>query len=237
MEQYHQYFAEFLETTDFADIIDETAKLIAPYVEKDPIKFCTTEEFKTGVAAIREFCLLREESVLGQLTGTIPSTDDGQSADGSALVDASHIMLSDMGTMNMGGGKGRGFPSGRPGDQGWQEQRIPVKEGEAPAIGVIPIPNTEGIESPAGDITPDRAEEPIAMPEQGQNNRFPDEPGENMMPQKFGDRMPMGGGGNRTTPEGANNAQSVQSISTIPLLSVSVLVLLLGLFVAKKYRH
>lgn len=120
---YHQYFAEFLETTDFAALIDMTAELIAPYVEQDPTKFYTTEEFEAGAATIREFCLLRKESVLGQLDGTIPATEAEQSADGSTLVDASHITLSDMGSMNMGGDS----HGGRPDEQRGQNGQLPNK--------------------------------------------------------------------------------------------------------------
>ena len=102
---YHQYFAEFLAKVDFADIIGKTAQMIAPYVEKDPTKFCTYEGFEAGVEAISQFCMLRAESVSCQLDGTIPSTTEGQSADSSALVDASALNISDMGTMggSMGG--------------------------------------------------------------------------------------------------------------------------------------
>ena len=107
---YHGYFAEFIEkfftNGEFVELVDFTANLIAPYVEKDPTKFCTYEEFETGVATIREFCLLRANSVAGQLAGSIPSTSEGQSADGNSLVDASGITLSDMGTMNMGHDRG-----------------------------------------------------------------------------------------------------------------------------------
>jgi len=107
-EIYHQYFAElidkFFTNGEFVELVDFTAKLIAPYVEKDPTKFCTYDEFKTGVETIRKFCLFRADSVHGQLAGTIPSTSEGQSADSDSLVDASEITLSDMGTMNMGHG-------------------------------------------------------------------------------------------------------------------------------------
>lgn len=104
---YHQYFADFLSSVDITGIIDDAAALIAEYVEKDPTKFCTYEEFEKGVSTLKSFCTLRAESVSGQLDGTIPSTTDGQNADSSALVDASAITLSDMGTMNNGGmGKG-----------------------------------------------------------------------------------------------------------------------------------
>lgn len=100
---YHQYFADFLSSVDITGIIDNAATLIAEYVEKDPTKFCTYEEFEKGVSTLKSFCTLRAESVSGQLNGTIPSTTDGQNADSSALVDASAITLSDMGTMNNGG--------------------------------------------------------------------------------------------------------------------------------------
>lgn len=109
-QQYHQYFADFLESMDFDEIIDTTAELIAPYVEKDPAKFYTYEEFETGAATLKEFCRLRKESVEGQLSGSIPADSSGQAEDSSALVDASHLNLSDMGTMEHGGeGFGKGF--------------------------------------------------------------------------------------------------------------------------------
>lgn len=81
---------------------DEAYTLIAPYVEKDPTKFCTAEEFETGAAALRMFCQLRSEAVAAQLAGE------------ETAVDASGLTLSDMGTMNNGGG--RGFDRGNTDD-------------------------------------------------------------------------------------------------------------------------
>ena len=106
---YHQYFSQFLaewfDSGSFSQTLQQVVDLITPYVEKDPTKFCTTEEFQAGVEALEDFCLLRAQSVQGQLEGTIPSTDDGQSADSSSLVDASSVDISAMGTMNNGGGQ------------------------------------------------------------------------------------------------------------------------------------
>ncbi len=102
-ELYHQYFSEFLDSVDIAQMIETTKELIAPYVEKDPTAFYSYEEFETGVEALKLFCELRSESIRGQLDGTIPSTTDGQSEDTTNLVDASALTLSDMGTMNQGG--------------------------------------------------------------------------------------------------------------------------------------
>lgn len=141
-ELYHQYFAEFLETADPAGLIAEMSELIAPYVEKDPTKFCTYEEFQTGVQTLTEFCRLRTESVAGQLAGTIPADSDGQTAEPSALVDASGLKLSEMGTMNHGGGRSRDAFGPNAGT-------APQAEGEDPANSKVPamnaVPPTGGI--------------------------------------------------------------------------------------------
>ena len=107
--QYHALFSEFINQFDFAKLIESTHEMIAEYVEKDPTKFGTYEQFQSGVTAMKGFFGLRTESVNGQLDGSIPSTADGQTADSSALIDASSVNLSDMGTMGSGGGGfGRG---------------------------------------------------------------------------------------------------------------------------------
>lgn len=49
---------------------------------------------------------LRGQSIQGQLDGTIPSTEEAQ-RDSDALIDASGLDVSVMGTMNMGGGEGK----------------------------------------------------------------------------------------------------------------------------------
>lgn len=104
---YHSIMQEFIDSFfasgEFETLIDETYALIAPYARRDTNGFCTYAEFEQGVSTLKQFCLLRAESIQGQLDGTIPSTADSQSADGSALIDASSVTLSDMGSF--GGGK------------------------------------------------------------------------------------------------------------------------------------
>ena len=106
-EEYHELFSEFIEKYFESDyipnLIESTKEMIAEYVEKDPTKFCTYEEFESGVTALKEFCTLRAESISGQLDGTIPSTSDGQTADSSSLIKADNLNISDMGTMNNNG--------------------------------------------------------------------------------------------------------------------------------------
>ncbi len=101
---YHWYFEEFMTNffanDKFTQMLDDTKELISPYVEKDPTAFCTYEEFETGVATLRQFCLLRAESISGQLSGTIGSTTETQK--NSALIDASDLSISAMGSMGFG---------------------------------------------------------------------------------------------------------------------------------------
>ena len=111
-ETYHQYFEEFIadyfESGYFVEMIDTVSSMIAPYVKEDPTKFCTYEQFETGLDVLKQFCLLRAESIAGQVEGTIPSTEEGQKQEKSALIDASSITISDMGSMGRGiGGKTR----------------------------------------------------------------------------------------------------------------------------------
>lgn len=148
-QMYHEYFEEFLQTVDFEEIIDATKELIASYVEKDPTKFYTYEEFESGTETLKEFCSLRKQSVEGQLSGTIASTTEGQSENSATLVDASHITLSDMGTM--GAGMGGGFSDGRGQENIGQE-------------------NQENIEEPSDMQMPENSQMPdgMQMPENNQ---------------------------------------------------------------------
>ena len=101
-EQYHEalekFINEYFDSGYFENMIDSVISMISPYVEKDPTKFCTYEQFQTGAQTLKEFCLLRSESISGQLSGTIGSTSDTQSAD--TLIDTGDLKISDMGSMN-----------------------------------------------------------------------------------------------------------------------------------------
>ena len=170
---YHQYFSQFLaewfDSGAFAQAFQQVVDLITPYVEKDPTKFCTTEEFQAGVEALEDFCLLRAQSIQGQLEGAIPSTDEGQSEDSSTLVDASSVDISAMGTMENGGGQ-------RSWERGMGQSQEAVEgagisaatqdsAGQAPAIpqgqedmGSPPeLPSGEGPQEAPGQAAPDSA--------------------------------------------------------------------------------
>ncbi|MCI8514193.1 MAG: spore coat protein CotH [Lachnospiraceae bacterium] len=115
---YHDYFTAFVEqyfdSGYLAEQIDAVKTLIAPYVEKDPTKFCTYEEFETGIDTLKEFCLLRAESIRGQLDGTIASTEEGQRRDSSSRIDVGSLSISDMGSMGVEGFGPKGGAEGKP---------------------------------------------------------------------------------------------------------------------------
>ena len=223
-ELYHQYFAEFLaeyfDSGYFAEMLDQVETLIAPYVEKDPTKFCTYEEFQTGVDTLREFCLLRAESVSGQLEGTIPATSEGQAAGSASLIDASHIVISDMGSMNGAMGGGRGGFDGLPGD------------GQFPVL-------SEDAQS--GEEAGSLSEESLTTPETGgaagERSQAP-ESGGNQTPPGFSEDTGQGGGSDGF-PGGSQVGADVsggQESGQLLLLAGSALVLAAGLLIAALYR-
>ena len=128
-EQYHALFGELLDRW-FSDgeletLIGETAALIRPWVEKDPTKFCTTEEFDAGAAALSAFVSLRGEAVRRQLAGDETPVETGT------------LTISAMGSMGGRGGPGEGgFPDSRTPsspDGGGQTPTPPDGENQLPS--------------------------------------------------------------------------------------------------------
>lgn len=123
LAKYHEYLNELVEKYvnggEFQKTYERIRSQIDELVAEDPTAFYSYEEYEAAVEMLYEVINLRGESVSGQLDGTIPSTDDGQKADSSTLIDGSGIELSVMGSMSMGGGAGEGIgvPGGR-GDGG-----------------------------------------------------------------------------------------------------------------------
>ena len=161
-EQYHELFSEFIGEW-FADgklekLINDTAEMIKPYVEKDPTKFCTTEEFDAGVEAMQQFVSLRAEAVSRQLDGN------------STAVATDSLNVSDMGTMggSMGGGFGGmsmpgssdnqqsngtdGNAPSMPSDNGGKQDFNPQSRGDSDGGGERPEMNFDG-KAPTGAST------------------------------------------------------------------------------------
>ena len=115
LAQYHAYLDKLVEEYVFGGGFDAAYTRIRTQidalVETDPNALYTYAEYTAAAEMLYETVRLRAESVRGQLDGSIPSTDAGQREDSSALVDASTINLSVMGTMNGGGNRGGDKPA------------------------------------------------------------------------------------------------------------------------------
>ena len=101
-QRYHEIWQELLDTVDWDALIDKAYGVISPYIEYDPTTNTSLDTIDTEVQKVRLYCQLRNESIQGQLDGTIPSTAAGQEAEPEKLVDVSELQSI--------GGRG-GFPS------------------------------------------------------------------------------------------------------------------------------
>lgn len=162
-ELYHQYFAEFLETVDVQKIIEDAEAIIAPYIEKDPTKFYTFEEFEKGVSTLKEFCKLRTESIESQLLY----------GENFTAVDASHLNLSDMGSMGGNGGMGGfgGFDKASGGKDRFNNSENTTKTPASFSESSIP-PDAGSESEPTIDIGGSRTDSFGERPMQNMNEGF-----------------------------------------------------------------
>ena len=114
MDLYHRYLQEIVDGYFNNGIFEQTIAsldtLIAPHVESDPSAFYDFAAYQSGVKALAKLGLLRAESIEGQLGGKVPATTAEQAAYPDALIDASAIDMSALGSMGgMGGAGGGGF--------------------------------------------------------------------------------------------------------------------------------
>ena len=207
--KYHEYFNEFIENVDITGMIDETYKLIAPYVKEDSTSFCTYEEFIKGVETLREFCVLRTKSIKGQLSGSIPSTSEGQSADSSKLIDASAITISDMGSMGFGGmGGGKDF--GSRGDRNEKPQNKPETETTQKAEETTTETTTKATTESTTAVTT-QTESTTAETTTNAETTAPSGFPEGFTPPEGGQRPPEGGFPGDEMPEGGEYPEGMNS--------------------------
>ena len=232
-ELYHQYFSEFIakyfDNGYFESLIDNTISMISPYVEKDPTKFCTYEEFIKGSSTLKEFCLLRAESVKGQLNGSIGSTSATQVSD--TLIDANNINISDMGSMGSMGGMGNKGGMSFPGSVNEKPQDNSDINTNDNSLSERPSDNKENPKD-----NPDGASRP-QMPDSFQGITPPDfNNGSNIIGsdsklQNFGGSSPT------DFSQSQFREQSIISLSSVVTLVISILLLVFALLFALKYKR
>ena len=243
---YHKYFSEFItsyfDSGYFAEMIDNVNTTISPYVEKDPTKFCTYEEFEKGIATLKEFCLLRAESINGQLDGTIGATSDTQKSE--TLIDAGDLQINDMGSMGntMGGGKdkfnGNTQKPQTDANENSTESTDKTPSGESDATENDTSSNSQVPQMPSGQMPGGNQDgfgggqmqggTPPELPD-GENGGQGDfggqmqRPDENTRPSNNGQMQPQG--------------QNAMSASSWIVIGISILVLTLGLVFAFTFKR
>ena len=165
LAQYHEYLRilaeEYVGGGVFDRLVESISSQIDELVATDPTAFYTAEEYNAAKETFVQVVKLRAESVLGQLDGTIPATDEGQKAGSSALITASGINLSTMGQM----GGGQGGPGGNP-----PEGMTPPDGSTAPSGNASPGEPPEGFSQGNGG-----GNAPSGQPPQGDRGRTPPE--------------------------------------------------------------
>lgn len=104
LAQYHKYLRqlaeEYVQGGRLQEVWERLDAQTDELIETDPTAFYTAAEYEEAKDTLWTVLQLRAESVLGQLDGTIPSTDDGQRNAQDTLIDGSAIDLSVMGEFN-----------------------------------------------------------------------------------------------------------------------------------------
>ena len=91
VERYHELWQTMIDTVSMDAIIDKAYGVIEDYVDLDPTTSSSLATVQSYAERLKTYCRLRNESIQGQLDGTIPATAAGQEADSSTLVDTSEL--------------------------------------------------------------------------------------------------------------------------------------------------
>ena len=98
---YHEYFyrliEEYFESGLFQTRLRQTERMIALYVHEDPTAFCSYEDHQLAVETLERICLLRTQSIRGQLQGQIPSTILGQQEQPDVKIDTAGVRIEHLG--------------------------------------------------------------------------------------------------------------------------------------------
>ena len=221
-DRYHAYLrqlvTEYVQGGGFDAFYTRTRSQLDALVQDDPTAFYSYEEYTAAADALYDLVQRRAQSIAGQLDGTIPSTEAGQQGS-DALIDASSIDLSSLGSMMGGGG---------PGDFGDFDPAA-VGDGAAPAQAAPTdgaAPTQEG--TSAGT---DAAEDGTTAARPAQGGAPPDRSDASS---DGGDTAPQGPG----RPGGSSDTDtSGTSRQNLILYAVSAGVLLIALAIALRYRR
>lgn len=260
-ETYHsQYYAylqqlvsEYIDGGGFDAFYERVRSQIDELVKTDPTAFYSYDEYLTAVDTLYQVVELRGESIQGQLDGTIPSTESAQRSS-DALVDASALDISVMGSMNTGGGGG-GFGFNAPTASENTSDTPDAAQGTSETQ-TVPDVSAEPENTPSSDFDPSQFGG--GMPDGFDASQFGGEPpsgfdssqfsGESQdasgNPQQTDENAQNGGNGNSggrpsmgNFPGSTESTSSAASIRNLILYGVSLLVFAVAMLFAVLYRR
>ena len=207
-ETYHsQYYAylqqlvsEYINGGGFDAFYERVRSQIDELVETDPTAFYSYDEYLTAVDTLYQVVKLRGESIQGQLDGTIPSTESTQRSS-DALVDASTLDISVMGSMNTGGGGG-GFGFNAP-TNSENTSDTPDAAQDTSETQTAPDASAESENTPSSDFDPSQFGG--KMPDGSDASQFGGEPPSGFDSSQFGGGNQDASDNTQQTDENAQN--------------------------------
>ena len=260
-ETYHsQYYAylqqlvsEYINGGGFDAFYERVRSQIDELVETDPTAFYSYDEYLTAVDTLYQVVKLRGESIQGQLDGTIPSTESTQRSS-DALVDASTLDISVMGSMNTGGGGG-GFGFNAP-TNSENTSDTPDAAQDTSETQTAPDASAESENTPSSDFDPSQFGG--KMPDGSDASQFGGEPPSGFDSSQFGggnqdasdntqqtdENAQNGGNGNSAGrpsmgnfPGSSGGTSAAASTENLILYGVSLLIFAAAMLFAGLYRR
>ncbi len=152
--QYYEYLQqlvdEYIDGGGFDAFYERVRSQIDELVESDPTAFYSYEDYQTAADMLYQVVKSRGESVKGQVEGTIPSTEEEQRNNSEALIDATGLDVSVMGSMNAGGGGMKDKPDNMPEGGEPMGDKPDNMPGDMPG-GNIPQFDSEDLESASAE--------------------------------------------------------------------------------------
>jgi spore coat protein CotH len=237
--QYYAYLEklveEYVEGGGFDAFYERVRSQIDDLVESDPTAFYSYNEYEEAADTLYQIVKLRGESVQGQVEGSIPSTEEEQK-NSDALIDASDLDVSSMGSMNssdmnFGGMDAAGMNAG----EMFGKEMNPAESGDAG------FDNNKG----GADMAEAAGQEQGGMP--GQNGFMPQQDGG--MPEGFEDFASGDAGGDMGAAFGdesgdmgtafgeVSSSSNAFSKSDLLLCGISALILIAALAFAACYHR
>ena len=260
-ETYHsQYYAylqqlvsEYINGGGFDAFYERVRSQIDELVETDPTAFYSYDEYLTAVDTLYQVVKLWGESIQGQLDGTIPSTESTQRSS-DALVDASTLDISVMGSMNTGGGGG-GFGFNAP-TNSENTSDTPDAAQDTSETQTAPDASAESENTPSSDFDPSQFGG--KMPDGSDASQFGGEPPSGFDSSQFGggnqdasdntqqtdENAQNGGNGNSAGrpsmgnfPGSSGGTSAAASTENLILYGVSLLIFAAAMLFAGLYRR